>query len=105
MIDWCKSNKNIALFITLPSKDSPNGEEVSTNISARCLSISVDYLFGFVYSSSCRNFSQTPLVEHLQYFLNILNSTFITFLLKFFFQNTHFFKSLHTLDQTLHADG
>ena len=23
MIDWCKSNKNIALFITLPSKDSP----------------------------------------------------------------------------------
>ncbi len=22
MIDWCKSNKNIALFITLSSKDS-----------------------------------------------------------------------------------
>lgn len=28
MIDWCKSNKNIALFITLSSKDSPNEEEV-----------------------------------------------------------------------------
>ncbi len=105
MIDWCKSNKNIALPPTLSSKYSSNKEEASTTLSAEYFSVSVDYLFSLVDSNSSRHFPQVPFIKHLQYFIKILNGTLIALLPEFLLQNTYFFKSLHTLGQTLHADG
>lgn len=104
MIDWCKSNKNIALFITLSSKDSSNKKGTSIPLFVKDFSVSVDYLSRFVHSSGGWHFPQALLVEHLQCSIHIPNGSFIALLPEFILQNTHFFKSLYPLNQTFHAD-